>query len=44
MLREAGIGVLMGNAPEYLYREADYITAPITENGLALALEHFGLI
>lgn len=44
MLREAGIGVLMGNAPEHLHREADYITAPITENGLALALEHFGLI
>ena len=44
MLREAGTGVLMGNAPEFLRKEADYVTAPITEDGLSLALEHFGLI
>lgn len=44
MLREAGTSVLMGNAPEFLRKEADYVTDPITENGLALALEHFGLI
>ena len=44
MLREAGTSVLMGNAPEFLRKEADYVTAPITEDGLALALEHYGLI
>ena len=44
MLREAGTGVFMGNAPEKLWREADYVTSPITEDGLAKALEHFGLI
>ncbi len=36
--------VLMGNAPQFLWKEADYVTAPITKDGLALALEHFGLI
>ena len=44
MLREAGTSVLMGNAPQELWKEADYVAAPITENGLAGALEHFGLI
>lgn len=44
MLREAGTSVLMGNAPRELWKEADYVTAPITENGLAKALKHFGLI
>ena len=44
MLREAGTSVLMGNAPQFLWKEADYVTAPITKDGLALALEHFGLI
>ena len=44
MLREAGTSVLLGNAPERLWSEADYVTAPITENGLAKALEHFGLV
>lgn len=44
MLREAGSSVLMGNAPQFLWKEADYVTAPITKDGLALALEHFGLI
>ena len=44
MLREAGTSVLMGNAPAYLHKEADYLTAPITEDGLAKALKHFNLI
>ena len=44
MLHAAGTGVLMGSAPEPLRKEADYITASITEDGLALALEHFELI
>ena len=44
MLREARTGSLMGNAQEYLRKEADCVTARITEDGLALALEHFGLI
>ena len=44
MLRASGTSVLMGNAPRKLWHEADYITAPITEDGLALAMKHFVLI
>ena len=44
MLRAAGTSVLLGNAPRELWPEADYVSAPIEEDGLARALEHFGLI
>lgn len=44
MLRQANIGVLMGNAPEFLWPEADYVTDTITCDGLKKALEHFELI
>ncbi len=44
MLRAAGTGILLGNAPRELWTEADYVSAPITGNGLALALGHFELI
>ena len=44
MLRYAAIGVAMGNAAEEVRRAADYVTAPIDDDGIALALRHFGLI
>lgn len=44
MLRYAGIGVAMGNACPEAKAAADYVTDPVTEDGLAHALAHFGLI
>lgn len=44
MLRFAGIGVAMGNAKEKVKQCADYVTADIDVDGLALALEHLGLM
>lgn len=44
MLALAGTGVLMGNAPRELWPRADYVTAPLAEDGLYQALEHFGLL
>lgn len=44
MLKFAGIGVAMGNGWASAKAAADYITADIDEDGIFLALEHFGLI
>ena len=44
MLAFAGIGVAMGNAWDSAKAAADFITADIDEDGVALALKHFGLI
>lgn len=44
MLRFAGIGVAMGNGVEGAKQAADYVTADIDVDGLALALARFGLI
>ena len=44
MIREAGIGVAMGNGIQAVKDAADYITAPCAEQGVVLALRHFGLI
>lgn len=44
MLRFAGIGVAMGNAEEKVKAAADYVTADIDDDGVAKALQHFGLI
>ena len=44
MLKCAGIGVCMGNGWEKAKDAADYITADVDEDGIYLALEHFGLI
>lgn len=44
MIRFAGIGVAMGNAVEAVKAAADYVTADIDDDGIAKALEHFGLI
>lgn len=44
MLRFVGIGVAMGNAVPEAKEAADYVTADIDDDGIAKALEHFGLI
>ena len=41
IVREAGIGVAMGNANESLKAVADYVTAGVDEEGIRKALEHF---
>lgn len=43
VVREAGIGVAMGNAVEALKEAADYVTASIEEDGIYKACEHFNL-
>ncbi len=44
MLRAAGTAVLLGNAPEELWDEADYVSSPIEEDGLYRAMDHFHLL
>ena len=44
MLRHAGIGVAMGNAKEDVKAVADYVTSSVDEDGVAMALEKFGII
>ncbi len=44
MLRHAHIGVAMGNADEFVKRQADYVTGCVDEDGILTALEHFELI
>lgn len=44
MLRHAGIGIAMGNANDTVKAAADYVTTSVDENGIAHALQHFGLI
>lgn len=40
LIREAGVGVAMGNAVDSLKAEADYVTITNDEDGVAAALEH----
>ena len=44
MVRDAAIGVAMGNACEELKNAADFITESVDEDGVERALKHFGLI
>ena len=44
MLQHAGISIAMGNASEQVKQAAQYVTAPIDEDGIAKALKHFGII
>lgn len=44
MVRDAAIGVAMGNACDELKQVADYVTSSVDEDGVVRALEHFGLI
>ncbi|MFT0796159.1 Cof-type HAD-IIB family hydrolase [Synechococcus sp. H70.1] len=41
MLRYAGIGVAMGNASPALLPYADWVAPPVTEDGVAVAIETF---
>lgn len=41
MLRYAGIGVAMGQAADDVKAAADYVTAPVDEDGVAKALKRF---
>lgn len=44
MLQVAGTGVAMGNGTAGAKEAADWVTAPINEDGLALAFEELGLV
>lgn len=44
MLAEAGTGVAMGNGTSGAKKAADWVTAPIDDDGLALAFEKLGLV
>lgn len=44
MLSEVGFGVAMGNGHPELKAQADYVTADIADDGLALGLQYLGLI
>ncbi len=44
MLRWAGIGVAMGNGSEKAKAAADYITAHTGQDGIFLALKHYGVL
>lgn len=41
MLKTAGIGVAMGNAAEFVKKEADFVTLSNNEDGIACALKKF---
>lgn len=43
MIRGAGVGVAMGNAPDEIKREANYVTDTVDEDGAAKAIEKFVL-
>lgn len=44
MVRDAGVGVAMGNACEELKSVADYITLSVDDDGIEYALRHYGVI
>lgn len=41
LIRKLGIGVAMGNAPEWIQKDADFVTARCEEDGVARAIEKF---
>lgn len=44
MLKEAGLGIAVGNANDACKEAADYVTEHISDEGIAKALSHFGFI
>lgn len=44
MIREAGVGIAMGNANEVLKQAADHITTTVDDDGVMTALRHYGVI
>lgn len=43
MIQHAGIGVAMGNAPDYVKEHANFVAPPIDQDGVAEAIERFVL-
>jgi Cof subfamily protein (haloacid dehalogenase superfamily) len=41
MITAAGVGVAMGNAPDNVKAQANYVTAPVDEDGVVAAVEKF---
>lgn len=41
MIKEAGLGVAMGNAPDFVKNEADYITDTNSNDGIAKVINNF---
>lgn len=44
LIADAGIGIAMGNASDKVKSAADYITAPVSEDGVFKALKHYKFI
>lgn len=44
IIKQAGIGVAMGNARDIVKAVADYVTTSVDDDGVKNALEHFGVI
>ena len=44
IIKEAGVGVAMGNAGENLKQVADFITTHVDEDGVRNALLEYGVI
>lgn len=44
ILEVADVAVVMGNARDVVKKRADYVTDHVNDDGVATALEHFGLI
>ena len=40
-IRASGIGVAMGNAPQWLKDQADFVTASYDQDGVAVAIEKY---
>jgi Cof subfamily protein (haloacid dehalogenase superfamily) len=43
MLRQAGLGIAMGNAPDFVKKWADAVTESNTQDGAAIAIERYAL-
>lgn len=43
MLRQAGLGIAMGNAPDFIKSAADAVTQTNTDDGAAIAIERYAL-
>jgi hypothetical protein len=41
VIRKAAVGVAMGNSPDWIKEEADYVTGTNDQDGVANAIEHF---
>lgn len=44
MIRQAAVGIAMGNAIDALKEQADYVTTSVDDDGILRALRHFGVI